>query len=136
MCSATFRLLFLTLGVLMPGSSLAQQDTVYTVSQVNAKPQPIAGMNNFYDEWSKKVVYPEQAIRGKVQGLVFIQFIVNEDGTITDERVRSGIGHGCDEAALKGFSEVKSVWKPGIKRDQPVKVNMVIPFSFRLIEKK
>ncbi len=107
------------------------------MSEVSRKPEPVKGMNDFYDHWSKGVIYPEDAVRKKIQGMVFIQFVVNIDGTISDAAVKSGIGFGCDEAALKGFiAACKDVWKPGIKDDTNVKVKMVVPFSFRIIEKK
>ena len=114
-----------------------QEEKIYTVSEVNVKPEPVKGMNDFHDKWSKGVVYPEDAIREKIQGMVFIQFVVNIDGTIADASVKSGIGYGCDEAALKGFKNVsKEIWKPGFKNDQNVKVKMVLPFAFRIIERK
>jgi TonB family protein len=111
------------------------QDTLYTVSDVNIKPQPEKGMNDFYDRWSRKVTYPETALKNKIQGMVFVQFVVNENGAVSDIAVRSGIGHGCDEAALKGFNEVKGTWKPGTKNNRNVKVKMVIPFAFRIVER-
>lgn len=116
---------------------LQQDEKIYTVSEVKTKPEPVKGMNDFYDKWSKKVVYPEEALKKKIQGMVFVQFIVNADGSLSDASVRSGIGYGCDEAALKGFNEVsKELWKPAIRTDQPVRVRMVIPFSFRIIDRK
>src|SRR5687768_7219678 len=129
----------ITLSVLLFQSGcpdICQEGKIYTVSEVNTKPAPEKGMNDFYDKWSKKVVYPENAIKKKIQGIVFIQFLVNEDGSLTDISVRSGIDDECDEAALTGFKEAKTTWRPGIKNNQAVKVKMVIPFAFRIIEKK
>ena len=114
-----------------------QEQKIYTVSEVKIKPEPEKGLNDFFDKWSKRVVYPEEAIKKNIQGLVFIQFVVNEDGRITEASVKQGLGHGCDEAALSVFQEVgKTPWKPAIKNDQPVKVKMVLPFQFRIIVKK
>lgn len=112
-----------------------QDEKIYTVSEVNVKPEPLIGLQGFHDKWSKKVKYPEEAIRKKVQGMVFIEFVVNPDSTVADAAVKRGIGDGCDEAALKAFEELsKNGWKPGIKNDQPVKVKMVLPFAFRIIQ--
>lgn len=133
-------LLFHIASVLMLGnraaSELIQEERIYTVSDVSVKPEPASGLQDFQDNWSKKVVYPEDAIEDNIQGVVFIEFVVNTDGTIDEVAVRQGIGHGCDEAALKGFKEVsKDTWKPGIRSDQPVKVKMVLPFYFRILKK-
>jgi protein TonB len=112
------------------------QEKIYTVSEISIKPTPAKGLTNFHDRWSKSVAYPEDALKEKVQGMVFIQFVVNNDGTVTDAAIKQGIGHGCDEAALKGFEELcKEPWIPGVKHDQPVKVSMVLPFYFRIIER-
>lgn len=112
-----------------------QDDKIYTVSEVNIKPAPIAGHDTFQKKWSKNVTYPDDAVRNKIEGMVFIEFVVDKDGSITDAAVRSGLGHGCDEAALNGFKEAsKNAWKPGIKNEQPVRVKMVLPFQFRIIK--
>jgi protein TonB len=118
-----------------PGASPLQEEKVYTVSEVTARPEPVDGLDVFQKRWSRNVKYPETALKEKIQGMVYIEFIVDKDGTVHDAAVRSGIGSGCDEVALKGFTEVsKNAWKPGIKSGEPVKVKMVLPFFFRIIE--
>jgi len=113
-----------------------QEEKIYSVGEVNEKPQPVIGLTEFQSRWSKKVVYPEAAVKKKIQGMIFIQFIVNRDGVIENASLKAGIGYGCDEAALKGFNEVcKEPWKPGFKNDQPVKVAMVLPFFFQIVER-
>lgn len=123
--------------ILFPGELHypVQEEKVYTVSEVSIKPEPVKGLNDFHNKWSKRVVYPADAVEDKIQGMIFVEFIVNKNGSITDAAVKSGIGHGCDEAALQGFRDVsKELWKPAMKNGQPVKVKMVIPFAFRIIE--
>jgi protein TonB len=133
--STSIHIAFLTL--LTPLVAVAQIEKIYTVSDVNTKPTPTKGISIFYDQWKKKVLYPEQAIEKKVQGLVFIQFVVNEHGVISEASVKAGLGYGCDEAALKGFMRVATApWKPGIKNSEPVPVKMVLPFSFRIIDRR
>ncbi|HCM29625.1 MAG TPA: hypothetical protein DHW83_02230, partial [Bacteroidales bacterium] len=45
----------------------------------------------------KKIKYPKQAIKNKISGTVYVQFIVEKDGSISDVTVIRGIGGGCDE---------------------------------------
>lgn len=112
-----------------------QDEKIYTVSEVSVKPEPVAGTDLFQKKWSRKVVYPPVAVSKDVQGMVYIQFIVNKDGSIEDASVRSGIGYGCDEAALKVFNEIsEDAWKPGLINGEPVKVKMVLPFYFKIIQ--
>lgn len=113
-----------------------QDEKVYTASEVSVKPQPLKGLDHFQKRWSRAGKYPQHAQDQGIQGMVFIEFIVNADGTITDAAVRKGIGYGCDEAALEAFREVaKEPWKPGMLRDKPVKVKMVLPYFFRIIKR-
>src|SRR5688500_5389877 len=112
-----------------------QEEKVYTVSEVSVKPEPLKGLKEFQQKWSKKVKYPEEAIDRQVQGMVFIEFVVRPDSSIVDAAVKAGIGFGCDEAALKGFRDLsKNGWKPGLRLGKPVKVKMVLPFYFRIIQ--
>jgi protein TonB len=48
------------------------------------------------------IKYPEEARKKGVQGTVYITFVIEEDGSITDAKVLRGIGSGCDEEALRG----------------------------------
>ena len=112
-----------------------QDEKIYTVSEVSIKPEPVIGHDSFQKKWSNKVTYPDKAIKNNVQGMVFIQFVVDKDGRIYEASVRSGLGFGCDEAALEAFKELtRDAWKPGVKNDQPVKVRMVLPFQFRILK--
>ena len=110
-----------------------QQEKIYTVSEVTVKPAPLMGLKEFQDKWSKLVKYPKDALKENVQGIVFVEFVVDKDSTVHDTAIKTGIGHGCDEAALKGFDELsRRGWKPGILKTEPVKVKMVLPFFFRI----
>lgn len=112
-----------------------QDDKIYTVSEVSVKPQPVMGLADFQKKWSRIVKYPDDAVRHNVQGMVYVEFVVEKDGTVQDAAIRSGIGYGCDEAALAAFEKLcKDGWKPGIKKDEPVKVRMVLPFYFKIIQ--
>jgi len=104
------------------------------VSEVSVKPEPIIGLKEFLNRWSRRVKYPEDALKQNVQGMVFIEFIVNTDSSVVDANVKRGLGYGCDEAALKVFEELSHEgWKPGMRLGQPVRVKMVLPFYYRII---
>jgi protein TonB len=77
------------------------------------------------------IKYPEEAKELGVSGKVFVTFVVEVDGSITDVRVLRGIGAGCDEEAIR---VVKSMprWVPGKQRGQPVRVQFNLPIKFTL----
>jgi len=100
---------------------------VYIYLQESAK--PIGGMESFYRYVKKNIKYPNLARRSGVQGKVFVQFIVDKDGSLTDVRVIRGIGAGCDEEAVR-ILEKAPKWEPGKQRGRPVKQRIVMPIHF------
>ncbi|HEY4656732.1 MAG TPA: energy transducer TonB [Cyclobacteriaceae bacterium] len=94
---------------------------------------PIGGMSAFYEYVSKKMQgkYPAQARRMGIEGRVFVEFVVERDGSLTDVKAIKGIGAGCDELAVKVVKEAPK-WKPGKQRGKPVRQKMVLPIVFRL----
>ncbi len=101
------------------------EDEIYFVA-VEDLPEPIGGISAI----QSKVVYPEIAKRAGVEGTVYIEAFVDENGNVTRTSVVKGIGAGCDEAAMSAVQKVK--FKPGKQRGKPVKVRMSIPIRFRL----
>jgi protein TonB len=78
----------------------------------------------------KSVKYPDLARRAGIEGRVIIQFVVNEQGKVTNPRVVRGIGGGCDEEALRAVQAAK--FTPGMQRGRPVRVQYSLPVVFKL----
>ncbi len=93
---------------------------------VEEMPELIGGLG----EIQKKIKYPEIARKAGVEGRVILQFIVNENGSVTEPAVVRGIGAGCDEEALRVVRDAK--FKPGKQRGKAVKVKMSLPITFKL----
>ncbi len=75
--------------------------------------------------------YPDAAREAGIQGKVTVEFVVNEDGSVTNAKVVRSIGGGCDEEALHIVSSMPK-WKPGKQNGIPVKVYFVLPINFVL----
>ncbi|MFN5555737.1 MAG: energy transducer TonB [Chryseotalea sp.] len=104
-------------------------DEIFTVVEETAAPK--GGMQAFYEYVQKKLKYPAQARRMGTEGKVFVQFVINKDGTISDVQAIKGIGAGCDEEAVRIIQSFPS-WTPGKQRGKPVKQRMVLPITFKL----
>ena len=102
---------------------------VYTM--VDEQPTPEEGLQEFYTYIQKNLEYPAQARRMGIEGRVFIQFVVDQEGAITEVEAIKGIGAGCDEAAERVLKNA-AAWNPGYQQGQAVKVRMVLPITFRL----
>jgi TonB family protein len=79
----------------------------------------------------ENIVYPQKAIESGVQGTVFLTFVVEKDGSLTNVKVLRGIGYGCDEEALRVIKSMPK-WKPGKQRGNVVRARFNIPVKFVL----
>ncbi|MEM1137430.1 MAG: energy transducer TonB [Bacteroidota bacterium] len=92
---------------------------------------PIGGMQAFFKYVKKHIKYPSLAKRTGVQGKVYVQFIVDTDGTLTEVKTMRGIGSGCDEEAVRIVANAPK-WNPGKQRGRPVRQRIVLPIHFVL----
>ncbi|GJM60685.1 energy transducer TonB [Persicobacter diffluens] len=104
-------------------------EEIFTI--VEEKPDFPGGVGEFYQYVSKAIKYPAQARRMGISGRVFVQFVVEKDGSITQVEVVKGIGGGCDEEAKRVIS-ASPKWDPGKQRGVPVRVRMVLPIVFKI----
>ncbi|MFT7029051.1 MAG: protein TonB [Marinoscillum sp.] len=89
------------------------------------------GMSEFYKYVSENLEYPNKARSMGVSGPVYIQFIIDTDGTLIEVKSIKGIGMGCDEKAVRVLSNSPK-WNPGKQRGREVKVRMILPVQFAL----
>jgi periplasmic protein TonB len=80
-----------------------------------------------------KVKYPASSRRLKNQGTVLVQFIVNDQGEVTDVEVIKGVDVACDQEAIRVISMLDE-WTPGMQNKMPVNVRMVLPVTFKIAE--
>lgn len=94
------------------------------------------------DECSKKklidllyhnIIYPVEAKKLRVQGVVYAKYIVKTDGTLSNIRIERGIGNGCDEEVLR-FISLLPRYTPGYQDGKAVPVQITLPVKFRLMK--
>jgi protein TonB len=94
-------------------------------------PSFIGGYEEFYRFVGKNLKYPAQARRIGVEGKVYVNFVVDRDGSLSDINIARGIGAGCDEEVMR-IIKMSPKWNPGLQRGNPVRVRMMMPITFRL----
>lgn len=104
-------------------------EEIFTIVEEPAAPK--GGMPAFYKYVGEKMKYPAQARRMGIEGRVFVEFVINKDGSISDVRAVKGIGAGCDEEAVRVLQSAPA-WSPGKQRGKSVKQRMVLPITFKL----
>jgi TonB family protein len=82
---------------------------------------------------NENIEYPNMAKIAGIQGKVFIKFVVEKDGSISNVKVLRGIGGGCDEEAVRVIKNMPG-WKPGKIEGEPVRVVFNIPVNFGLTD--
>ena len=102
---------------------------VFLVVEDPAKPE--GGYVAFYTFVKKRLKYPRSAKRLGVEGKVFVQFVVDTKGNLTEVEVIKGIGAGCDEEAIRVVKK-SPTWNPAKQRGVPVNQRIVIPITFKL----
>lgn len=115
--------------VVAPVEEKENVDEIFSVVEESANPK--GGYPAFYKFVGEKIKYPAQARRMGIEGKVFVEFVVNRDGTIVDVKAIKGIGAGCDEEAVR-IVQSAPAWTPGKQRGKPVRQKMVIPITFKL----
>ena len=117
------------------------KDIEVEVEEVEAAPQIFTiveesaefpgGIQKMMEFIVSNVKYPEVARREHIEGKVYVNFVVQKDGKITDVKIVKGIGFGCDEEA-KRVVKLMPKWVPGKQRNQPVAMYFNLPINFTL----
>ena len=102
---------------------------IFTV--VESMPEFPGGMGELMKFLAKNIKYPPLAKESGIQGRVFINFVVEPTGAISNVKILRGIGGGCDEEAVRVVESMPK-WKPGKQRGKNVRVSYNLPVKFTL----
>ena len=105
------------------------EQEVFTI--VEEMPSYPGGDVKLYEYLGKNIKYPQIARESGIQGRVFVNFVVEPDGSVSNVKVMRGIGGGCDEEAMRVIKSMPK-WKPGKQRGKAVRVTYTIPVVFKL----
>ena len=96
-------------------------------------PMPAGGYPAFYKFLSSSMKYPREARKSKVEGKVFVEFIVERDGTISPENVKvlRGVHESLDAEAVRVI-KMSPKWVPGYQKGENIRTRMVVPLNCKL----
>ena len=131
--------LFASLSVLailmMANTTVMAQDkktvdnTIYDTPEVMPEyPGGVQAMMNFIGE---NVKYPEDAVKNNQSGRVFISFVVEKDGKVSEVKVMRGVCESLDNEALRVVKAMPD-WTPGKMNGKAVRVRYTLPIVFKL----
>ena len=104
-------------------------DSIFQI--VEKMPEFPGGAEAMMNYLSGNIKYPEEAKEKGVSGRVFINFVIEKDGSVSNAKVMRSIGGGCDEEALRVVNAMPK-WKPGVQKGKPVRVSYMLPINFKL----
>lgn len=117
-------------GKFLSGESFKDgKNYIYAVE--NEFPTYKGGMNAFYSYLSRSVRYPSDAQQARITGKVYLSFIVEKDGKLSDIRVDRGVSPSINEEAVRVLKRSPE-WIAGKQHGIPVRVKYNIPISFSL----
>ena len=105
-----------------------EQEIFQIVEEMPAYP---GGDQKLMEYVAKNIKYPQIARETGIQGRVFVGFVVEPDGSVSNVKVLRGIGGGCDEEAVRVVKSMPK-WKPGKQRGKAVRVSYMLPVNFKL----
>ena len=98
---------------------------------VEKLPQFTGGEKAINEFISKTLQYPVIAQENGIQGKVVCSFIINQDGSVTDAEVVSGVDPSLDREALRIVRSMPK-WTPGMQRVKAFRVKYTMPVIFTL----
>lgn len=112
-----------------PVQAVEKDDETFAIVEQPA--EPVGGYGAMYARLAEELVYPAQARKAGVEGKVYVQFIVDTDGSLTDITAVKGIGAGCDSAAIAAMSKM-GPFTPPMQRGKAVRQRIILPITFKL----
>ena len=106
-----------------------EDDEIYQI--VDEMPSFPGGEAKLLEYISNNIHYPQAARENGIQGRVFVGFVVETDGSVSNVKLLQSIGGGCDEEAVRVIKSLPR-WKSGKNHGKPVRVSYQIPISFKL----
>ena len=111
--------------------AVEDEDRPGVYMSVEQMPEFPGGDKELYQFIADNLKYPAEAKEKGIKGRVFVNFIVEPDGSVSDIRVLRGIGGGCDEEAVR-IVESMPKFKPGMQNGEAVRVSYTVPVNFKL----
>jgi TonB family protein len=125
--------LFLFSGNIYAQLKVIKTDTSYSdvLTVVDVAPTFPGGDEKLYEFLGENMIYPAEAKEKGIEGIVYVNFIVEKDGSLSNARILRDIGGGCGEEVLRVVS-IMPPWNPGKQKGEVVRVNFNFPVKLSL----
>lgn len=111
-------------------TSLTEGTGIYNPTELDSNPAFPGGLGSFYSLVSKNFRNPES--EHAMTSRIYVYFVVEKDGSMTDFRVINNPGKNLEREALRVLSAIKTKWKPGIKNGESVRTAYNLPITINV----
>ncbi len=122
------------IGVAQTGDTLThltpEGETAFEVA--DSKAEYPGGPAALLQMLNEKITYPPAALDSMIQGRVFVQLIIEKDGSVSEYTILKSPHPLLSEETLRVLKSDKTLWKPGTKNGVPVRTFFKLPVVFRL----
>ena len=108
-----------------------QKTNIRDITHVEIMPEFPGGINELSRFLFENIKYPADAREEGTNGTVYVTFVIDSIGAISDIKILRGIGHGCDEEVIRVVKLMPN-WIPGKQDGKPVPVQYNLPIKFNL----
>jgi len=105
-----------------------EDNIVYPTWMLNEQPKFNGDLKEYYQ---KNIVYPQEELQNNIEGTVWIDFVIEKDGSITNIEVFRSVSPGLDKEAQRVIKNMPK-WIPGKQMQKPVRVKFRQPIKFKI----
>ncbi|MCX2496048.1 energy transducer TonB [Pedobacter sp. PF22-3] len=108
-------------GIFKSGLTTLADGKQVKYDNIGHQPEFKGGIAEFYKYLGRNYKFPSEAQRNRVNGRLYISFVVEKDGSLTDYEFKNNLGYGTQEEAVRVLNECPK-WIPGVQHGIPVRV--------------
>ncbi|HEX8548157.1 MAG TPA: energy transducer TonB [Cytophagaceae bacterium] len=125
--------IFLLVTVSVSGQEVVQEDKILTwTPEQPVFKGPGRDLNRFI---AKNLNYPAEAYSKGIQGQIFIEFVVEKDGSVSNIKIVKGIEE-LNAESIRVVNLTSGLWIPGKNDGQPVRLRKILPLTFKIQERQ
>ncbi|MEZ4936032.1 MAG: energy transducer TonB [Crocinitomicaceae bacterium] len=115
------------------GENNSSDEEIFTI--VEQQPEFPGGFENMILYIQGNFVYPKEDFKNKIQGTVYIQFVIEKDGSVSNIRVIRGVSESLDAEAIRVI-QMMPKWEPGRQRGKAVRARFTLPIRCNIPEEE
>lgn len=104
---------------------------LYNINTVTTVPEFIGDVNALQHYIETNLKYPDEAKKHAIEGKVYLGFIIEKNGSLSNIEIINGLGYGCDAEAIRVLKN-SPPWKPGTFKGNPVRTTITLGIKFQL----